>query len=539
MFFFRYSSTLLLLQAFSWSVFSQQVYTVRSAPEENCENFTSPGTIASSQSNCSAFNPSIFSSTSAPSGGSGGTTQYQWQGSSDNATWVDILGATSATYDAPFTSSTVYYRRGAQRSVCVESYIYTSSLSITIGGCCNFTSAGSIGSNQSSCPSFNPATISGSSPSGGSGGTTQYQWQRRTTGSWTNISGATSSSYNPSTISVTTYYRRRAKRSTCTSWKVSNTVTKAVGVNCCDNYTNAGTISADEAIMCPYDPAIITGTSPSGGSGGTAQYQWQVSSNGTSWSNISGATSASYNPPTISSTKYYRRAVKRSSTGCTYIYSNVVKKEVLPGCVTTYNCENTGCKIVYGSGGTYATYSDCAAVCKKARCSYWGSNASGWTGSCVMSSGKPNNCTKDCGPYSEITFTGFGPVHPNGILSCGGSGSGMFGYYLNANVKPACNPRYGRDYRYVINSISHSGWDELRDWSAGFTVNNGPGGSASNCRQVVQMHVEWKPGNPLIPGFIGQTFTISGVFQERDRSPLTSWKTVGSFNYTGTIPDCF
>lgn len=322
----RMKQQILFLSLFlvGFSLFAQKQVSVSRKKKITCNNYTNPGSVAANQSSCTSFNPTAFTSTSLPSGGSGGTAEYQWQSSADNITWSDISGATSTTYDAPLTNTTTYFRRGAKRSDCI-SYIHTSALTITVGGCCNFTSAGVIGSNQNSCPSFNPANMTGTAPSGGSGGTTQYQWQVSTNNiSWSNIGSATGASYNPPTITATRYYRRRAKRSTCTSWLASNTVTKAVGVGCCTNYTDAGTIGYDQSGCGSFDPAnIVEITPPSGQSGsGFAQMYWQVSTNGITWSLISGTSgSSSYNPPTISSTRYYRRMVAWCGS---FIYSNVV-----------------------------------------------------------------------------------------------------------------------------------------------------------------------------------------------------------------------
>ncbi len=61
-----------------------------------------------------------------------------------------------------------------------------------------------------------------------------YQWQQSTNGgsTWTDISGATSITYDPPSISQTTLYRRAAKSTTCGGWLYSNTVTKATNGAC-------------------------------------------------------------------------------------------------------------------------------------------------------------------------------------------------------------------------------------------------------------------------------------------------------------------
>ena len=55
--------------------------------------------------------------------------------------------------------------------------------------------------------SANPSLLTGSIPTGGNS-SYSYQWQQRTTNTWTNISGATNQNYDPPTISQATSYKR-------------------------------------------------------------------------------------------------------------------------------------------------------------------------------------------------------------------------------------------------------------------------------------------------------------------------------------------
>ncbi len=102
----------------------------------------------------------------------------------------------------------------------------------------------------------------------------------------------------------------------------------------CDNVTSGGTIAGDESVCGSYDPALITNvSSPSGGSG-SLEYRWQQSTNsaGGPWNTISGASSATYNPSTITQSTWYRRQARRA--GCTSYdgVSNIVFKEVQTNC---------------------------------------------------------------------------------------------------------------------------------------------------------------------------------------------------------------
>ncbi|MEO8088502.1 MAG: hypothetical protein ABI763_16905, partial [Bacteroidota bacterium] len=99
----------------------------------------------------------------------------------------------------------------------------------------------------------------------------------------------------------------------------------------CNNVTAGGTVGANQTICGSYNPSNITNSVyPTGGTG-TLQYQWQSSPNGTTWTDIAGATIESYDPPsTIFSTTYYHRTARRS--GCTTYdgVSNTIIKTVNP-----------------------------------------------------------------------------------------------------------------------------------------------------------------------------------------------------------------
>jgi hypothetical protein len=160
------------------------------------------------------------------------------------------------------------------------------------------------------CASGNPGNIVGSTPTGGNN-SYSYQWQSSTNNiSFSNIA-ATTASYDPGSLSQTTYYRRIVNSSVLsdTSSAVTITVQPALGSN---TLTAPATASFNTATG---NATPITGSTPTGGSG-TYNYQWQNSTNNVSFTNIATAsTSKDYDPPSISTTTYYRRLV--SSGACT------------------------------------------------------------------------------------------------------------------------------------------------------------------------------------------------------------------------------
>ena len=283
-------------------------------------NVTSPGTIAGAETQCAGFDPGLITSTAA-SGGAGGTIAYQWQFSLDGSTWADIAGATAATYDPTAITATTHYRRGARRDGSCA-FLYSAGVIKTV--ITNVTSPGTIAGAETECAGFDPGLITSTAASGGAGGTIAYQWQSSPDGTtWSDIAGATAATYDPTAITATTHYRRGARRDGSCAFAYSAAVVKTV----ITNVTSPGTIAGAETQCAGFDPALITSTAASGGSGGTIAYQWQSSPDGATWADIAGATAATYDPTAITSTTHYRRGARRDGS-CAYVYTAAVVKTV-------------------------------------------------------------------------------------------------------------------------------------------------------------------------------------------------------------------
>jgi len=75
------------------------------------------------------------------------------------------------------------------------------------------------------------------------------------------------------------------------------------------------------------DPAVITGSTPTGGSG-IYTYQWQSSADNVTFTDIAAATAITYDPPVINATTYYHRVVSSACAPSTT--SNAIKLTVSP-----------------------------------------------------------------------------------------------------------------------------------------------------------------------------------------------------------------
>ena len=256
--------------------------------------------------------------------GGNGTFTYQWQSSATSSftTPTNISGATTTTYTPTALTSTTYYRVAVtSNGVTVYSAIATVTVYPVIAG-------GSVApASQTINYGANAALLTLSGVSGGNG-TFTYQWQSSASSSFTtptNISGATATTYTPTALTSTTYYRVAVTSNGVTVYSAIATVTVLPALV-------GGSISpATQTINNGANGSLLTLSGVSGGNG-TFTYQWQssASSSFTTPTNISGATATTYTPTALTSTTYYRVAV--SSNGAT-VYSAIATVTVLPALV--------------------------------------------------------------------------------------------------------------------------------------------------------------------------------------------------------------
>ena len=104
--------------------------------------------------------------------------------------------------------------------------------------CNNVNNGGSVGSDQSGCGGFDPVAFTNiSSPSGGSGSLEIIWIYKNASTGWNfvNISGATSLTYDPSSVTETTIFRSCARRSGCSDYVgETNDITITITGPCCN-----------------------------------------------------------------------------------------------------------------------------------------------------------------------------------------------------------------------------------------------------------------------------------------------------------------
>jgi hypothetical protein len=299
------------------------------------------GTIGNDQTICYGEIPAKITTIVPPSGVS--IFYNKWQYSIDGTNWITIVGATTDSYQPIALTQTTYFKKIV--TTAANGDVSTNIVQITVNP---ELTAPIIGDDQISCANSTPDPITIENITSV---VYSYQWQKSTNGTiWTNISSATGSYYQPNQTESFCYYRVVATNNcgSMTSNKVSITINEDLQSN---GIGESQTISYNSA------PEKLTGDIPTGGTG-SYTYQWQYSTNGTSWITISGATSDSYQPGALTKTTYFRRIT--SSGNCNSLTSNeveiIVATKLLPGSIGTsqticYNGTPTELQSTSATGG--------------------------------------------------------------------------------------------------------------------------------------------------------------------------------------------
>jgi regulation of enolase protein 1 (concanavalin A-like superfamily) len=213
----------------------------------------------------------------------GGTTTYQWQ-SLSGSIWSNISGATATTYrvaeadeghqlrvTATFTDDTGQ-SVSAQSSATTAVTDITPTLSVTISGSAR-----------------DGQTLTATAVANDVDAVVTYQWQSHIGSTWTNISGATASTYVVTEANEGTQLRVIA---TSTDSDGSGTTTTSAATGQVTDppvtltVTVSGTAQEGQTLTATAVPSFSDSDS-------TITYQWQ-SLSGSTWSNITGATAPTY-----------------------------------------------------------------------------------------------------------------------------------------------------------------------------------------------------------------------------------------------------
>jgi hypothetical protein len=336
-----------------------------------------PGVVAGNQTLCFGnSDPTLFTSTSAASGTCSGFT-YQWQSSTGcTGTWTDIAGATNATYDAPSgLTQTTCYRRAVIDSYCSRTdysntitvtvystppgdpsvfpnnswtaYAYTNTNYTTYAGYYPAETGLDINSTTYWATGVSPSSATGyvGCPVGNDNHGVIYKREGFTPGTYQiNIGHDDGAVLLVNGTQI--YSAGCCPTNTLISWtgilnefsvvefRWNDTGGASRGSLTFTSITTPtivpGTIAYNQGICTGENPTIINSVVAASGTCSPVSYQWQQSVGCTGiWSDISGATTTTYDPPVLTQTTCYRRKV--IDLNCfREDYSNIVTITVSP-----------------------------------------------------------------------------------------------------------------------------------------------------------------------------------------------------------------
>jgi Ca2+-binding RTX toxin-like protein len=223
-----------------------------------------------------------------------GAFALKWQASSDGQTWQDIAGQTTAAYspqDALFASfargaavqlrAVASFTDGAGNAETVASAATAAVLAVNDGtAAVTIAGAATVGQTLSASLTADPD---------GNGTTPQYQWLRNGLA----IDGATAATYVLAAADGNQQISVRASYTDHQGFAESPVSAATARVQA--PVTGAPVI----ADTTPTEGSVLTINTASIADGnglGVFAYQWQSSANGTTWTNIAGATAATFTP---------------------------------------------------------------------------------------------------------------------------------------------------------------------------------------------------------------------------------------------------
>ena len=279
----------------------------------------SPGELLSNQAICFNTIPNAIQFFTLPNG-AGNLYTYQWQVSSDSINFSDIANPNVLSFQPLNLLQTVFYRVNIISNTGCGS-AYTNIIRIKVYPL--FTGA-SITKSQIICFNTSPDTIKMLTlPVGGSGGYF-YQWQSSTDSiNWFSVNGQNSATLKLPKLLQTTYIRLFNQCVIGCGLQISN----AIKIKVLSGIFTKPRITQAQNICYNTSPDTLRLQVYATGADNKFTYQWQSSTSGTNWIDVSGATTLKFSPGNLTQTTYFRiNAI--GTFGCRSISSDSVKINV-------------------------------------------------------------------------------------------------------------------------------------------------------------------------------------------------------------------
>ena len=325
-------------------------------------------TITADKTSICANNPVNYTATVTGSGATPAPT-YEWfitsSGTAGSGTSQGAASTTATTFGTSALTATnnkVYVQVVSNAACAATTAVASNVVAVTVNA---GITAGSIGSDQTICYNGTVAALTELTTS--TAVTPGYVWEAgpATSGPWTAIPGATNANYTPPAVGVTTdVYIHRVVTDASAPSACASATSNIVHITVLPQLV-AGTISANETTCSGAATTAMTSTAATGGTG-SFTYQWQsnTSSATGTYTNIAGATNATYPAGSLTTTTYYQLVYTSGSCG-SVTTTTPVTKTVTANTTPTVSindpgqtCDGTGMTFTAttGTAGTTPTY---------------------------------------------------------------------------------------------------------------------------------------------------------------------------------------
>ncbi|MFD1873304.1 gliding motility-associated C-terminal domain-containing protein [Hymenobacter bucti] len=238
------------------------------------------GTIAANQTICAGATPGALSSILGAAGGTG-TFAYQWESSTDNASWTAIAGATNATFAPGALTATTYFRRRVASGTGTCSMGISNVVTILVQPV--VTPTVSLTAPPVQCPG---TALTFTAVAANAGAAPTFSWFVN------NVAVASGPTFTSSTLATGDLVRVEVTPTAglCSTGAAVATVT----VTRTPTTTPTLTIAAQpNAPVCPGEPLTFSIASVTG-AGAAPSYQWQINGN-----DVAGATTPVFTSTTL------------------------------------------------------------------------------------------------------------------------------------------------------------------------------------------------------------------------------------------------
>ncbi|MBN2275608.1 MAG: gliding motility-associated C-terminal domain-containing protein, partial [Bacteroidales bacterium] len=298
---------------------------------------------------CQNFSPGPLNAITPQNGD--GSYSYKWLQKPASGNWTEISSSNIMQFNPGPLSETTRYRRivfSGNDNACIDTSEYKS-VNVLNAITNNLISIDS----SHWCAGDSPDEITGQLPAGGESGSYSYQWQIRTSGDWSNITGATGIGLTPSMVEQNTDFRRI----------VASGELQITGRYACYDTSAAlhltvipyiiNTLNLDDQTLCQYNTPLPLNPSTSvTGGNNTFSYQWRFREEGSeSWEDAPGVSdSPGYTPGALEKTTYFIRSVtsdicEQISDTLTVKVFPVITNNQIAGSPVQYTCFNTSIQL--------------------------------------------------------------------------------------------------------------------------------------------------------------------------------------------------